>query len=73
VSREVGLAGVLLPPFAGTHDLAGVGHRGGLVEALKERVAHEGAWRRVVAAYSCVDVAEELAPLRDWYALLQVA
>jgi hypothetical protein len=40
---------------------------------LAERVAHEGAWRRVVAAYSRVDVVEELAPLRDWYASLQVA
>jgi hypothetical protein len=38
---------------------------------LAERVAHEGAWRRVVTAYACVDVTEELAPLRDVDASLQ--
>jgi hypothetical protein len=37
---------------------------------LAERVAHKGAWRRVMTAYARVDVTEELAPLRDWYASL---
>jgi hypothetical protein len=32
---------------------------------LAKCVAHEGAWRRVVKAYARMDVAEELAPLRD--------
>jgi hypothetical protein len=40
---------------------------------LAERVAHEGAWRRMVAAYARVDVSKELAPLRDRYASLQDA
>jgi hypothetical protein len=62
-----------LTPFAGAHDLAGVGDRGGPVEALAERVAHEGAWCRVVATHARVDVSEELAPLGDGYAPLQDA
>jgi hypothetical protein len=40
---------------------------------LAEPVAHEGAWRRVVTAYARVDVAEELAPLRDGDASLSDA
>jgi hypothetical protein len=40
---------------------------------LAERVAHESAWRRVVAAYPRVYVLEELAPLRDGHASLQDA
>jgi hypothetical protein len=38
---------------------------------LAERVAHEGAWRGVVAAYTRVDVSKELAHLRDGHASLQ--
>jgi ribonuclease D len=71
VRREIGLAGVKLAPLAGAHDLAGISDRGGPVEALAERVAHESAWHRVVAAYSRVYVLEELAPLRDGHAALQ--
>jgi hypothetical protein len=73
VCRKVGLAGVELAPFAGAHYLAGISDRSGPVEALAERVAHEGVWRRVVAAYTRVDVLKELAPLRDEYASLQDA
>jgi hypothetical protein len=73
VCRKVGLAGVELAHFAGAHELASISDRGGTVEALAERVAHEGAWRRVVAAYARVDVSKELAPLRDRYASLQDA
>jgi hypothetical protein len=40
---------------------------------LAERVAYEGAWHRVVAAYARVDVPKELAPLKDRYASLQDA
>jgi hypothetical protein len=43
VSREIGLAGVELAPFACAHDLAGVGDHGGPVEALAKRIVHEGA------------------------------
>jgi hypothetical protein len=73
VCRKVGLEGVELAPFAGAHNLTGISDRGGPVEALVERVAHEGAWRRVVTAYARVDVSKELAPLRDGYASLQDA
>jgi hypothetical protein len=73
VRREVGLAGIELAPFAGAHDLAGVGDRRGPVEALAERIAHEGAWRCVVAAHTRMYVPKELAPLRDGYASLQDA
>jgi hypothetical protein len=43
MSREVGLAGVELAPFASAHDLAGVRNRSRPVEALAECVANEGA------------------------------
>jgi hypothetical protein len=65
--------GVELAPFAGAHDLSGISDRGGPVEALAERVAHKGAWCRVVTAYARVDVSKELAPLRDGNASLQDA
>jgi hypothetical protein len=73
VRREVGLAGVELAPFAGAHDLAGICDRSRPVKALTERVAHEGAWCRVVAAHARVNISKELAPLRDRYASLQDA
>jgi hypothetical protein len=65
--------GVEPAPFAGAHNLAGVGNRGRPVEALAGRVAHKGARRRVVAAHARVYVSKELAPLRDGYASLQDA
>jgi hypothetical protein len=40
---------------------------------LAEHVAHKCARRRVVTAYARVDVAKELAPLRDGNASLQDA
>jgi hypothetical protein len=73
VRWEIGLAGVELAPFVGAHDLVGVGNRGGPLEALAERVAHEGARRRVVATHARVDVSEELTPLGYGYATLQDA
>jgi hypothetical protein len=73
VRWEIGLAGVKLAPLAGAHNLVGVGDRGGPVEALAECIADEGARHRVVATHARVDVPEELAPLRDGYALLQDA
>jgi hypothetical protein len=63
VCGEVGLASVELAPFVSAHNLAGVSDRGGLVEALAECVAHEGAGRGVVAANARVNIPEELAPL----------
>jgi hypothetical protein len=73
VCRKVGLAGIELEPFTGAHDLASISDCGGPVEALAERVAHEGAWCGVVAAYVRVNVSKELAPLRDGHASLQDA
>jgi hypothetical protein len=73
VCRKVSLAGVKLAPFAGAHNLTGISDRSGPVEALAECVAHESAWRHVVAAYARVDISKELAPLRDGYASLQDA
>jgi hypothetical protein len=61
VRREVGFAGVELAPFAGAYDFASVSNRGGLVEALAERIAYEGAGRGMVAADTRVYVPEELA------------
>jgi hypothetical protein len=76
MSWEVSFAGVKLAPFAGAYDLAGISDRGGPIEALAERVAHdghEGARHYVVAAHARVDVAEELTPLRDGHTSLQDA
>jgi hypothetical protein len=73
VHREVDLAGVELAPFTGAHDLVGICDCSRPVEALAERAAHEGAWRRMVAAHARVNISKELAPLRDRYASLQDA
>jgi hypothetical protein len=56
----MGLAHVELAPFVGAYDLVGVGDRCGPVEALVERVAHEGARCRVMATHAYVDVPDEL-------------
>jgi hypothetical protein len=73
VRREVGFAVIELAPFTGAHDFAGVSDRSGPIKALTERVAHEGAWRGVVAAHARVNIPKELAPLRDRDAPLQDA
>jgi hypothetical protein len=62
-----------LAPFVGAHDLAGASDRGGPVEALAERIAHEGAGCCVMAAHARVYIPEELAPLRGRHASLQDA
>jgi hypothetical protein len=67
---EIGLACVELAPLTGAHELIGVGNRGGLVEALAERVAHEGVWCRVVTAHTCVDVSNEFPGVGNGDALL---
>jgi hypothetical protein len=73
VSREIGLAGVELAPFAGAHDLVGVSDRGGPVKAMVERIAHEGVQRRVVDTYARMDVSNKLVTMGDGDALLQDA
>jgi hypothetical protein len=72
VSWEVGFACIKLAPLAGAHDLIGISNRGGPIESLAERVAHEGARHRVVATHTHVDVSNEFptvgngdAPLQD--------
>jgi len=65
MSWEVRLMGVELEAFARSHDLCGIGDRGWLVETLSERVAHESAWRRMMATYSGVDVSKQLPTLGD--------
>jgi hypothetical protein len=65
VSWEIGLACVKLTSLAGAHDLVGISNRGGPIEALAERVAHEGVWRRVVATHACVDVLNEFLAVGD--------
>jgi hypothetical protein len=63
-----------LPNFGvNTHNLTGVSDRSRPVEALEERVAHEGARRHVVTTHVHVDVAEELAPQGHGYSPLQDA
>jgi hypothetical protein len=41
MSWEIGLACIKLASLAGAHDLVGISDRGGQIEALAERVAHE--------------------------------
>jgi hypothetical protein len=67
------LACVELAPFAGAHDLVGIGNRCGPVEALAECVAHEGAQRCMVAAHAHVDVSNELPTVWNGDASLQDA
>ena len=68
---EVRLTVVELAAFACSHDLCGVGDRGWPVETLSERVAHEGAWRHMMATDSGVDVSKRLPTLGDRDASLQ--
>jgi len=63
MSRKVHLAGVVLATLASPHDLRSIGDHCGPVEALPEHVAHKGAWCRVVAASSSVDVPKQLPTL----------
>jgi hypothetical protein len=62
VSQEISLTGIELTPLAGAYDLVGFNNRGGPVQALAKRVAHEGTRRRVVATHARVDVSDELGP-----------
>jgi alkylated DNA nucleotide flippase Atl1 len=54
--------GVELASFAGAHDLAGISDRSGPVEALMECVANKGAWHRVVAAHTRVNISKGSRP-----------
>ena len=56
---------VVLTPFAGAHDLLGVGYSGGPVEALSERVSNQGSGRGMVTADPTMDIAQQKLPLFD--------
>ena len=64
------LTGVELATLASPHNFSGIGDCCGPVKVLPERVAHEGAWCRVVAANSGVDVSEQLPALENGDATL---
>jgi len=64
------LTGVKLAAFASPQDLCGVGDCCGPVETLPERIAHESAWRRVMATYPGMDVSKQLPTLGDGDATL---
>src|SRR6185437_10558807 len=73
VGREVCLPGVELATLAGSHDVGGVGDRGGPVKALTKRITHEGARCGVVTADASVDVTDQLLALGNGDASLQNA
>ena len=68
---EVCLPGVELAALASPHDIRGVGDYCGPVKALPERVAHQGAWRHVMATGSGVNVPEQLPTLWNRDATLE--
>ena len=57
--REVSLPSIVLTPFAGAHDLLGVGYFSGPVEALSECVSHQGSRHDVVTVDLTVDIAQQ--------------
>jgi hypothetical protein len=70
---EISISCIELTPLAGAYDLIGVSDRRGPVEALAERVAHEGARCRVMAAHACVNVTDEFSTVGNGDASLQDA
>jgi dienelactone hydrolase len=62
-----------LAPLIGVHDLVGVSDRGEPIEALAERVAHEGARCHVVATYARGDISNMFTTVGDGDAPLQDA
>ena len=58
LGREVGLPSVVLAPFAGAHDLFGVGYCSGPVEALSECVSNQGPQHGMVTADPTMDIAQ---------------
>ena len=71
MGREMCFSSVELATLAGSHDVSGVGDRGGLVETLPKCVTLEGARRSVMATDAGVDVADQLLALGDGDASLQ--
>jgi hypothetical protein len=56
LGRQVGLTRVVLTPFAGAHDMLGVGHRGWPVEALSECIPGQGSRCGMMSIDPAVDI-----------------
>jgi len=66
LSGEMGLPSVKLASLTGPHDLRGVGHGGGPVEALPEGISYQRSRCSVVATSPRVYVLQELDSLLTW-------
>ena len=56
---------IVLTPFAGAHDLLGVGYSGGPIEALSERVSDQGSRCSMVTVDPTMGIAQQMLPLFD--------
>ena len=66
LSGEMNLPSVKLASLTGPHDLRGVSHGGGLVEALPEGISYQRSRHGVVAISPRVYVLQELDSLLTW-------
>ena len=57
------LPSIVLAPFAGAHNLLGVGYGGRLVDALLERVSDQGSRHNMVTTDPTVDITQQVLPL----------
>ena len=57
------LPSIVLTPFAGAHNLLGVGYYGQPIEALIERIFDQGSRHGMVTADPTMDVAQEKSSL----------
>ena len=71
MGREVSLPSIVLAPFAGAHDLLGVGYCSGPIEALSEYVSIQGSRHSVVTIDPTVDIVQQALPLLNGDAELQ--
>jgi len=69
LSGEMNLSSVELASLTGSHDLRGVSHGGGPVEALPEGISYQRPRRGVVATSPRVYVLQELDSLLTWDAV----
>ena len=66
----MGLLSIVLIPFAGAHNLFGVGYCGQPVEALLECISEQGSRRGMVTTDPTVDITQQPLPLFDGDAML---
>jgi len=69
LSGEMNLPSVKLASLTGPHDLRGIGHGGGPVEALPEGISYQRPRCGVVATSPRVYVLQELDSLLTWDAM----